>query len=247
MKYRGVLLIAVITVVWQAIVSTNLVSTTFIAAPIEIFFCLVNMFAKGSIWSDISATFWRTLIAFLISAAIGTPLGIAVGYIRKVGYSIELLLDFLRSLPAIALFPLFILFFGIGDESKIAVAAFMGTLVITVAAMQGTKQIKKTRLQLVKKLGLKGGKIFFRFLLPESLPMIFSGYRLAVSFCLILIIVTEISLGGQQGLGARLIDAQMLYNIAELYALIIIMGIIGYLLNNSFIQLEKRVVHWRGN
>lgn len=246
MRYEGLILITVIIVAWQGITAANLVSTTFVASPTEIAFSLANMFAEGSIWNDIIATFLRTLIAFIISVAIGTTLGIAIGYFRRVGYSTELLLDFLRSLPPIALFPLFILFFGIGDESKIAVASFMGALVITVAAMQGTKQIKKARLLLAKKIGLKGTKLFLKFLLPESLPTIFSGYRLAASLCLILIIVTEMFLGGQDGLGARLIDAQLLYNVAELYALIILAGLIGYSLNYTFLRLEKRIIHWQG-
>lgn len=244
MKYQSILLIAIIVVAWQAIASASLIPTTFVASPEEIFYALEDMIVEGSIWSDIAATIRRTLLAFLVSLGIGTPLGVFVGYFEKVGYSLELLLDFLRSLPPIALFPLFILFFGIGEESKIAVGAFMGTMIITVAAIHGTKHIKKTRLMLAKKIGLKGKNLFFKFLLPESLPTIFTGYKLAASLCLILVIVAEIFLAGQKGIGSRLVDAQMLYNIPELYALIVLTGMFGYLLNKLLLAIEKKTIHW---
>ena len=244
-KYQGGLLIILLLVCWQIVVSANILSTIFIASPQEIILALLNLLIQGKLWTDIAFTSWRTLIAFTLSLVLGTPLGIAIGYFRKVGYSTELLFDFLRSLPPIALFPLFLFFFGIGDASKIAVASFMGILIVTVAAIQGTKQIKRTRLLLAKKMGLKGWNLFFKFLLPESLPAIFSGYRMAAPLCLILIIVTEMFLGGQVGLGSKLIDAQMLYNIAELYALIAISGLMGYSLNIAFMKLENKIIHWR--
>jgi len=246
MRYKTILIIAVLLLFWQAASALNLFSTLFIAPPSEIFLSLIDLIASGKIWGDVFATSWRTVVAFLVSVFIGTPLGISIGYFRWLRESSSFLLDFLRSLPAPALFPLFILFFGIGDAPKIAVSAFIGTMVITVAAMYGAKQIKKDRLILAKKIGLKGKKLFSKVLLPESLPSIFSGYRLAASFCLILVVVTEMFLGTKYGLGARLIDAQMLYSIPELFALIFIAGCIGYFLNLLFVFLEKKIIHWEG-
>jgi NitT/TauT family transport system permease protein len=248
MNKKMILIVIVIIFVWEIVTSLNLVSSLFFASPASISYNLIELFAQDTVLLDLFATFWRTVAAFIISVIIGTPLGVSIGYFNKEGLSIETFLDFLRSIPPIALFPLFIFFFGIGDLSKIAVGAFAGTMIITIASIYGVKQINKIRLNLARKIGLKGKRLFVKVLLPESLDNIFGGYRVAASFCLILVIVTEMFLGGAEfGLGKRLIDAQMLYNIPQLYALIFISGVIGHLLNKSFVIAENRVIHWRGN
>ncbi len=244
---KTVVLFGFLIIMWQAAASTSFVSPIFLAPPFDVFLSLAGLFASGNILQDFGATLWRTVLAFVISAGFGTVLGISIGYFRGVGKHIEMLLDFLRSIPPIALFPLFLLFFGIGELSKIAVGAFAGTMIVAVAAIYGTKRISRDRLALARKLGLRRQNLFRKFLLPESLHDLFGGYRLAVSICLVLVIVTEMFLGGAKyGLGVRLIDAHMFYNTAELYALIIIAGAIGYALNTSFAAVENRMIHWRG-
>jgi len=246
MRLDGVGLLIGIIALWQAVVSFGILSGLFIASPLEIVSRLAELFLKGIIWQDIAGTGWRTLVAFAFSACLGTVLGISSGYFKKARHSTEPIIDFLRSMPPIALLPLFIFALGIGDWAKIGVSAFMGTMIVTVAAMQGTKQVKKARLLLARKLGLRGRKLFTQFLLPETLPAIFPGYRLAASLCLILTIMAEMFLGGEFGLGKRLVDAQMLYRVPELYALIIIAGILGYSVNLVLLLLETKTVHWKG-
>jgi ABC-type nitrate/sulfonate/bicarbonate transport system permease component len=239
--------IVILVILWQIIISLNLVSTLFFTSPFKIIISLYELIIEDSILVDVLLTFWRTFLAFILSVIIGTPIGMMIGY-YKVGINLEIFVDFFRSIPPIALFPLFLFFFGIGDLSKIAVASFGGSMVIIVASIYGIRRINKNRLNLARKMGIKGRKLFTRVLLPDSLDNIFSGYRLAVSLCIILIIVTEMFLGGAKyGLGKRIIDAQMLYNIPELYALIFILGLMGYVLNKSFIIMENKIIHWRGN
>jgi NitT/TauT family transport system permease protein len=246
MRCGRILFIAGFFIAWEAIVSADLVSKLFFASPVEILHSIFRLFAQENFSPDLGATSWRVVLAFLISAGIGTPLGISIGYFRRAGCSIEVALDFLRSIPPIALFPLFIFFFGIGDASKIAVAAFSGTMIITIASFYGAKQINRTRLTLARKIGMNGRKLFLKVLLPESLPTTFGGYRLAASICLILVITTEMFLGTKLGMGTRLVDAHMLYDTGGLYALIIIAGILGYSINMVFSRLERKIVHWEG-
>jgi len=244
---KTVLVIAGALAAWEAATSLGIAPSLFFASPSSICLGVFELLFLGSAAADILSTGWRTLAAFIISAAAGTPLGISIGYLKEAGLSVETLLDYLRSIPPIALFPLFIFFFGIGDISKIAVGAFTGTMIITIAALYGVRQANRMRLELARKIGLMGRRLFIKVLLPESLGSIFGGYRVAASFCLILVIVTEMFLGGaDSGLGKRLIDAQMLYDIPQLYALIFISGAMGYILNKSFLIIENRAIHWRG-
>lgn len=232
---------------WQAAASSGLVSRLFLAQPADVFLSLIHLTLYGGVLLDLASTFSRMMLSFIISAAAGTPLGLFIGHYRNFFFSTGAFLDFARSVPPIVLFPLFMLFFGIGDVSKVAVAAFSGTMIVAVAAMYGARQVRENRLKLARKMGLRGKRLFFSFLFPESLPTIFGGYRLAVSFCLVIVIVTEMFLGGaSHGIGVRLVDAQMLYDIPALYALIILSGALGYALNISFEALEGKMVHWRG-
>ncbi len=246
-RIKFILVMIIILVIWEVITYLGIAPPLFFASPISIIKSSINMFSSSSIYSDIFATLFRTLLAFIFSIIMGTPLGILIGYYSKEKFGIETLVDFLRSIPPIALFPLFIFFFGIGNISKIAVSTFSGTMIIIISGIYGAKQINQIRLKLARKIGLKGRRLFLKVLFPESLDNIFSGYRVAISFCFILVIVTEMFLGGaNSGLGKTLIDAQMLYDIPKLYALIFICGLIGYSINKSFFIIENKIIHWRG-
>lgn len=234
-------------IIWELVIQLDFVSPLFFTSPILIIQSLGNMLSSSSIYSDTFMTLFRTLLAFILSVFIGTPLGIFIGYYNTERFGVETLVDFVRSIPPIALFPLFIFFFGIGNISKIAVSTFAGTMIVTVSGVYGAKQINQTRLKLVKKIGVRGRELFSKVLFPESFDNVFNGYRVAISFCFILVIVTEMFLAGADaGLGKSLIDAQMLYDIPRLYALIFVCGFIGYSINKSFFILENKLIHWRG-
>ena len=142
---------------------------------------------------------------------------------------------------------LFLLIFGIGDNSKIAVAAFASTLIIIFNTAYGVMNSKKSRELAVRLMGATRLQRFRLISFWESLPQTFIGLRTALSLTLIIIIVTEMFIGTYSGLGRRIIDFQYVYNIKGIYAVILLTGIIGYLVNAIFIFLEKKVIHWHGN
>ncbi len=93
---------------------------------------------------------------------------------------------------------------------------------------------------------LKGIELFRKVIFPEALPQIFSGFRVAISLSLIIVIVTEMFIGTNAGLGKRIIDAQLVYQTADMYAAILMTGVVGFLLNKIVMSIENRVVHWKG-
>jgi len=112
--------------------------------------------------------------------------------------------------------------------------------------MYGVHLGKELRIKAAKTMKVKGFTLFQKIVFPEALPQIFSGMRIAISLSLIIVVVTEMFIGTNFGLGRRIIDAQLVYRISEMYAVIIIAGILGYLINKGFIFGEKKIVHWRG-
>ncbi|WP_130833719.1 ABC transporter permease [[Erwinia] mediterraneensis] len=231
---------------WQTAVSAHWLNPVLLPSPGATLSYLSGALVDGSMNQDISATLYRTLMAFLFAALIGVPLGVMLGSSESLYRSVEFLVDFFRSTPSSALIPLFLLIFGITDTNKIAIAAFAAVLVILFNSAYGVMNAKKTRIMAAQVMGVSRWHIFKDVMLMESLPQTFVGLRTGVSMALVIVIVAEMFIGSETGLGHRIIDAQQLFNITDMYASILITGAFGYLLNLAFLLIEKRCVHWSG-
>lgn len=231
---------------WGVISYFKLVSPLFLASPYEVFMSLVDSYMNGLLLNDVVHTLYRVLVGFIIATIIGVPLGLLMGYSNKIYNSLEFIIEFFRGIPTTALFPLFLLIFGIGDKAKFAVTAWGAGLVILVNSMYGVYLGKELRIRVAKTMKVRGFQLFQKVIFPEALPQIFSGFRVAISLSLIIVIVTEMFIGTSAGLGKRIIDAQLVYETADMYAAIIMTGVIGLLLNKIMIFIENRVVHWKG-
>ncbi len=242
----GLLAIFVILVVWHIISSSGIINKLFLPSPLEVFWKLVELIGTGEIFPHIAATLYRTVAGFLIGSAVGVSIGLIMGYYKKIYSSMEFVVDFFRSIPATALFPLFLLFFGIGDEAKIAVVVFSSSLIIIVNTMYGVKNRSVIRTNFAKTLRIKRFNLFRKVILPDASPHIFAGLRIAISIALILTVVSEMFIGTSVGLGKVIIDAQLVYRIPEMYVAIILTGIIGYLINRLVLFIERKKVHWSG-
>lgn len=231
---------------WQAVFYFKLASPLFIPEPYETLVQLLESLRNGSMLRDIAYTLYRVITSFSIAAIIGVPLGLLMGYSRRLYHALEFTVEFIRGIPPTALFPLFLLAFGIGDGSKFAITASGTGMVILINSMYGVHFAKELRVLVAKTMKVKNSDLFRKVIFPEALPQIFSGFRVAISLALILVIVTEMFIGTNAGLGKRIIDAQLVYDTTDMYAAIFVSGIIGFTLNKITILIEKKVVHWKG-
>ena len=245
-KFYYMIVPLIILVVWAIFSNLKFISPLFLPAPRAVFLEIIKLFASGVILPDIFYTLYRTFLGFIIACLIGIPLGLLMGYSDRIYYSLEFVVEFFRSIPATALFPLFLLSFGIGDQSKIALTAWAAGLILIINAMYGVHLGKELRIKSAKTMRISGIPLFKKIIFPEALPQIFSGMRIAISLSLVIVVVTEMFIGTNFGLGHRIIDAQLVYRISEMYATILIMGIFGFLINKGFIFAENRIVHWKG-
>jgi NitT/TauT family transport system permease protein len=202
--------------------------------------------AGGPLLTDFAVTFGRTLQAFLIAAVVGVPLGVLLGSNENVYRSIEFLIDFFRSTPSSALIPLFLLIFGVSDINKVAIAAFGALLIVIFNSAYGVMNARKQRVMAVRVMGATRWQIFRDVLVWESLQSSFVGLRSAVSMALVIVIVAEMFIGSENGIGHRIIDAQQVLNVRSMYAAILAAGALGYALNVLFLLIERRIIHWNG-
>ncbi len=232
--------------VWSFVTWQQWVDPVLLPSPVETAKALWAGMDGGAMGFDFVKTLYRTAASTAIAAVIGIPLGIVLGSSEKVYRSLEFVIDFFRSTPASAMFPLFLVLFGVGDETKISVAAFGAILVILFNVAYGVMNARKTRLLAAKVMGASRVRVLFDVMLLESLPQTFVGLRNGVSLALVIIVVAEMFIGSQDGLGHSVFEAQQLFEMPRMYAAIFAAGALGYGLNLLFILVERRFVHWAG-
>jgi NitT/TauT family transport system permease protein len=232
--------------IWVVATSARWVDPVLLPPPAAAFKSLWQGMDGGPLGHDFVKTVYRTMMATLIASVIAIPLGIVLGSSEKLYRSLEFVIDFFRSTPASAMFPLFLVLFGVGDETKISVAAFGAILVILFNVAYGVMNARKTRLLAAKVMGASRLRVLFDVMLLESLPQTFVGLRNGVSLALVIIVVAEMFIGSQDGLGHSVFEAQQMFEMPRMYAAIFAAGALGYGLNLIFLTIERRFVHWSG-
>ena len=232
--------------IWYLISTFQWVNPFFLPSPWSVLVKLKELLLSGMVYTHIGKTLYRMFSGYFFAIFLGIPLGIMVGYWEKVYNSLEFVIEFFRGFPATSLFPLFMLAFGIGDAAKIAIVIFSCSLVITINTLYGVRNSSKTRQMVAETMKASKTYIFAKVILPDALPYITAGLRTALSLTLIIIVILEMFIGTDLGLGHLIYNAHMTYQIPEMYATIIITGLIGYGLNKGFIRLEEEIIHWGG-
>ncbi|WP_432728987.1 ABC transporter permease [Variovorax sp. W6] len=237
---------AVLFIVWDLVVRLGFIKPILLPTPADTIAALITGLAGGPLLTDFAMTVWRTVQAFVIAAVVGVPLGVLLGSNEKAYRSVEFLIDFFRSTPSSALIPLFLLIFGVSDVNKVAIAAFGALLIVVFNSAYGVINARKQRVMAARVMGASRWQIFKDVLVWESLQPSFVGLRSAVSMALVIVIVAEMFIGSDTGLGHRIIDAQQVLNVKSMYAAILAAGALGYALNILFLIAERRIVHWSG-
>ena len=238
--------VAILLAIWSFVTWLKLVDPVLLPSPLSTFRTLWLGMVDGKLGVDFVKTVMRTIYSTAIAAVIAIPLGILLGSSEKLYRSVEFLIDFFRSTPASAMFPLFLVLFGVGDRTKISVAAFGAALVILFNVAYGVMNARKTRLLAAKAMGASRLRILIDVMLLESLPQTFVGLRNGVSLALVIVVVAEMFIGSTDGLGNRVFEAQQLFAMPDMYAAIFAAGALGYGLNLLFLIIERRFVHWSG-
>ncbi len=249
-EYRRVLELligpAILLAIWWIADAGHLVNKNLLPAP----FATLHDTWKNLISGSLAFDFWRTLMrityAFVAAAVLGIPVGIVLGSKEGLYRSLEFDIDLFRSTPATAMFPLFMLLFGLGEFTKIALAAFAAFLVIVFNVAYGVMNARKTRILAARSMGASTIRIFKDVIFFETLPQTFVGLRTAVSLALVVVVVAEMFIGASDGLGHRIIDAQISYQLTDMYGSILVAGGMGYGLNLLFLVTEKLLIHWSG-
>jgi ABC-type nitrate/sulfonate/bicarbonate transport system permease component len=193
--------------------------------------------------SNVEASLRRLAAGYAIGASVGVAGGVSMGSSRRVRQALEPLVELLRATPAIALVPALIVILGVGDRMRIAVIAFGVVFPVLVNSMDGVRAAPPELHETASLLRLGRAERILRVDLPAALPSIFAGLRVAVSVGLVMVIVSEF-VGGGDGLGHYILVEQSQFNIPEMYAGILFLGLLGLVLNGVFVLVERRALSW---
>jgi ABC-type nitrate/sulfonate/bicarbonate transport system permease component len=235
-----------ILLLWQAASTRGGASPLVLPRPGEVFHSLSALLLQGGILRDAGWTLFRAGNGFLLGTLAGVLLGAAAGSFRAVHRLIEFPVDFFRSLPTVTLVPLFMLLLGLGLRGIVAIIAFPCCWLVTINTLYGVQHSSPLRREMAAVFRLSRSRRFLFVTIPDALPAITASLRLSVAVCLHVAIIAEMLMGSQNGLGRRIYDSHMLLRVADMYALILVTGTIGYAINRLFVYGERRVVFWRG-
>ena len=234
----------ILIAVWQYLSDRGLILDVVLPAPTKVFMALIEMIEKGTLWIDFKASGGRVLTGYFWGAVIGLGLGMASGLIRAIERIIGPIVDVIRQIPMYAWIPFFILWFGIGETSKIVIIAKSVFVPIYVNTLNGIRGVSTHYVEVSRVLELNYTKFLFKVILPSALPSIFAGLRLGAGFAWMAVVAAEM-LGGLTGFGYGLLQAKDFLRSDQLIALMIVIGLIGYLVDRLIVLIQSTVLHWR--
>ncbi len=235
--------IIVLLIVWESIAQLNLVAWFLLPALSDIILIGITEFGEGDFGLLVLNTLYRTVAGFAIAAVVGVAIGTAMAASGAVRWFCEPLVSFLFPIPKIAFLPIFVLWFGFFDATKIIMAAVACIVTIVSATYLGTRGIDKYLLWSARALGTKPHKLFWNVIIPAALPPIITGLQIAFPICLIVSIVAEMATG-ENGIGGYMMYHQNLGSSDKMYLGLICAGVIGYTLIEGFAWLRRRLLSW---
>lgn len=230
--------------VWEVLSQTGVLDTRFFPPPTQILEHLFWVSPSEGIITDIFASLYRIFIGYLIGCSLGVFLGVSMGLSRLTRNSLYPLVAMLYPLPKIAILPLIMLVFGIGDLSKIVVVAIGSFFLVLISTLNAVDQIPRIYYDLAKVNTLARMPFVLNIVIPASLPGIFNGLRLAIGYSLVIVVAAEFS-GANEGIGYLIWQSWETFSIKSMYAGVFVIGLLGIIFSISIDLLERKFIPWK--
>ena len=228
---------------WFILANYSGIDATFLPSPSDVVKALIRLWQKGLLTQDIAASFTRVTLGFLLSTLVAIPLGIMMGSFASIRALFEPIIGILRYMPAPAFIPLLVIYLGIDEAPKIALI-FIGTVFFNILMiMDGVKFIPKDLIETTYTLGGSRWQILVQVITPYIVPSIIDTFRINIATSWNLVVVAEL-LAASEGLGKRILLAQKFLKTDEIFACLIVLGLIGFALDISFRLLLRFSCKW---
>lgn len=237
--------IIVFLLLWEIAPRIGWVEQTFISPPSVVLATLRELLLDGTLFKHIGVSLGRALGGFAIAAVVGIPLGFFLGgWFRLFERIATPVLRLLNAVNPFSLFPVFILLFGIGEVSKVAMIIWVCVWPVLLHTITGVKEIDPLLIKSAQSMGVKGKELFYKVILPAAAPAIFHGLKMSSGVAFFMLIAAEM-IGASSGLGWLVWNAQINYQIPILFAATVVISVLGLSLNYLFGKLEHKLISWQ--
>ncbi|WP_368488238.1 ABC transporter permease [Clostridium sp. BJN0013] len=236
--------IIIFLILWEAAPRIGIANPVFLPPFSKVFAALWQLIISGSLFENVFVSLKRSAAGFALALLVAIPLGLVIGWFKKFERFIDPLLQIFRQTSALALFPVFILVFGIGETSKIAIIFWGVQWPILISTIEGVKNVDPILIKSAKSMGASPLTLFYKVIFPGAFPSIFTGIRLSATTAIIVLVAAEM-IGANAGLGFLIFQSQETYKVADMYASIVTIALIGFGLNYLLVLLQKNIMKWK--
>jgi len=243
-KASGFILIVILLGLWEALSRSAWVDPNYLPPVSTITLSMYGLMESLEIVRHISITLKRVIIGYLLGASAGFLLGFFCGYIPRIYSFLELIIEYLRPMPSIALIPIGILFLGMGDALNVVIIGWACSWPVFVNTMDGVRSTDHILINTAHTFGLNKWQIIRKVIIPSSLPFVFTGLRVGLGIAVAVVVITEMVASGN-GLGFFIITTSVSFRVPEMFAGIITIGLFGYILNRAFLFIDSKALGWQ--
>ncbi|MFF2479984.1 ABC transporter permease [Paenibacillus sp. NPDC058071] len=242
----GLVLPVIILLAWQGVGYFQLLPHQVLPTPTAIADRFIELIANGSLISNLGVSVYRAALGFLIGGGLGLVLGLLVGFFQKTEYSLDPTLQMIRTIPHLAIMPLFILWFGFGEFSKVLLIAKGAFFPVYLNTFLGIRGVDAKLFDVARVLQFSKWKQITKVILPGAMPNILLGVRLSIGMAWLSLIVAEL-MGANSGIGYMISDARQFAQTEVVFVGIVIFAVVGKLTDSAVRKLEDKLLSWRDN
>ena len=229
---------------WQLAVSSGFLDYRFVPSPLEIVDTFVAMTLSGELLGHIEISLFRIIAGFTVGVGAGTLVGLTMGVFRPVRAALTPVVAALFPIPKLALLPVLILFFGLGETSKILVIAVGVFFIAVINTVSGVLDIDRIYLDVAKNLGVEGRAFYLNVAIPGALPAIIAGAKISVGVSFLLIVAAEF-VGASSGIGYLIWSSWQSFALDRMFVGLVVLAALGYVSTMLVEFLEARILVWR--
>lgn len=238
----GVLFVVVVTILTEILARLGWL-TSYFPPPSQIFGALWDGLINGEISSQVGITALTFAEGLGLATALAIVIGVLMGAVPVVYDALRIIVEFMRPIPSVAMIPLAILFLGLGGPMRVAVITYAAFWPLLISTLYGVRAVDPVSLDTARNFGVSPGATLWRVTLPSALTSISTGMRVSATIALVVTVTTEL-VAGNSGIGFYVSQTEQANRIPPMYAGILLTGILGYIVNAIFFQLERKVVFW---
>ncbi|OBW49012.1 ABC transporter permease [Bacillus cereus] len=243
---RAITIPVIILIIWQLAGVFGLVSKTVLPTPLDIFLAFQELIKTGELFGHLSISVFRAAAGFFIGGGLGIILGTIVGFSTRSEQYLDPSVQMLRTVPHLAVAPLFVLWFGFGETSKVLLIADGAFFPLYVNAFLGIRGVDSKLFDVARVLEFSKRKLITKLILPAALPNLLLGARLSLGVAWVSLVVAEL-MGSTEGIGYMIMDARQFSNTDIVFVGIIIFAFVGKFSDSLVRLLEMKFLRWRDN